>query len=275
LLDDIDNSIYLTAAYGSVVKTLGVTLQGVVTKATALLSKSSGERGVVHNYSYLIATNVDTGQESISLSTYKLWPGSGVNFYRGTYKVLRNIVPSGEFSVLLDYTRDLYLDTGRGVPTVVYDRPVSGEFVSIPSSFLATSFQNEANTFEFFTPDQNICDARLFDIADKTYFPYSGEYPNSLMDRYIGAATGGEDFVFWDSELTASGCMVLINFPSGIVTHIDFTNYVLDPYIFCSVDTVSGEQQFFQRDTETTTFISRSISLPNSAITIIRADDNV
>lgn len=66
---------------------------------------------------------------------------------------------------------------------------------------------------------------------------------------------------------------------SGIINHIETSNYYDYPYIFVSA-TVSGEHVFYQKDGRKidepeTEFILRNNYLPQSKVTVIRLDDRV
>jgi hypothetical protein len=272
LADDVDNTFYIVACSGtSNAKTAGMDFTGKLTKIEQTKKTYIYPESVLQ--SHMLYNGV--------IRTFQYWPSGIIVTSGGGYKVLTHnpTVVSGEFTVIYNWDKELYLDTGRGSPTVIFDKPHSGgnpnNFTSV-TSVLGTTYQNTADSFTLTMPSINIYDARLFDITDNEFFPYSGTYPPSLLTRYIGVAGKTPELLFIDSELTSpSGFLVITQFPSGVVTHLDFTNYVLDPYVFCSVDTPTSGQQFFQRDTEKTYFLSRSINLPETPITIIRVDDNV
>jgi len=201
---------------------------------------------------------------------------------------------SGEFTVIYTGNNPIYVEAGKGTPTVIYKHPAlsdlypsgtPGDF-EFPSPLIGASYLNEIDTFEKIYPACPVYDARVFDLSsDGSDFlsASGGEFIPSSLDRYIGVAGGKKGVLMFDSLFEERGYSTIERFGetgSGVVTHVDFTNNHTKPYVFCCLDGaassgIAASGRFYQRDDDSMLFEDHSVNIPGSPITIIRADDRM
>jgi hypothetical protein len=207
-------------------------------------------------------------------------PASGVyiNGYP-SYKILLHdpeILPSGSFNVIyeMDNLQPLYVEASKNLPTVLFDNQEDYKY-DYNSSDLVDSFSNEWGSFKRISPNSNIQDVRVFDIADPfSLFPASGTV-SGFFNRYIGVAARKKGLIMYGAELPDNKFKTITI--SGVFTHLDFTNNDPDPCVFVStsgITTTSG--RFLQRNSEAILWNDYSFTLPSGyKITVIRADDRM
>jgi hypothetical protein len=278
MMDDIDNSIYFTTSSGNDIL-FGMDIQGHVEK-----QYSDPYSFWNDGYPTPLANKVSA---DIAVRGFLDWPGaSGVKNYVNKYKILYNdpTIPSGQFNTLFEYKNGMAVETGLGLPTIIYDPPIatSGWLFHKNSSLLGASWTNTSGNFPTMNPNTPITDARLLDIFQGAYFPLASGYslPDNYFSRFLGTVDSNNNTIkIFNTEYedNLDRYSVIHFFPVDYeASHVDFTNFFPSPYIFVAAINPASGQQFFQRFTEDSVFYNLSYNLPEgSLITIIRADDRI
>lgn len=192
---------------------------------------------------------------------------------------------------LLGYSNSQYINASQTRPIVLYGGdqgfnngqwdsfdPVDNSF----SNIFVSGFVSDTTTMRFLG-NEGLSTCILTCIQ-----PPSGTEETQLwITDHDGILTSGNDYgglvivdggiVYTDSwhTYTMSGWHTF----SGIVTHVETSNYDDQPYVFVST-TVSGESHFFQLDAKKLeelpkTWTERSTNLPTTEITRIRVDERI
>jgi hypothetical protein len=192
---------------------------------------------------------------------------------------------------LLGYAQSQYINASQTRPVVLYggdQRYNNGEFDmfdTVDNSFsniFVSGYVSDTTTMHYLT-QQGLSTAVLSCIQP----PSGTQNTNLWITDLDGILTSGQDYgglvilgdgiIYTDPwhTYTMSGWYTF----SGIVTHVETSNYDDQPYVFVST-TASGINHFYQLDSKklseaTKVFIERSTSLPSSVITRIRIDDRI
>jgi hypothetical protein len=192
---------------------------------------------------------------------------------------------------LLGYSQSEYINASQTRPIVLYGGSQyynNGEWDSFDpvdnsfSNIFVSGYVSDTTTMRYLTSDGlSTC------ILTCIQPPSGTQETNLWITDHDGILTSGNDYgglVILESGIiytdpwhtyTMSGWHTF----SGIVTHVETSNYDDQPYVFVST-TVSGINHFYQLDSKkleeaNKEFTERSTNLPGATITRIRVDDRI
>ncbi len=217
-------------------------------------------------------------------------PGAGAGY--GAAKNLVTVSGGGQtFLNTRTFSNPLQLEISRDSPVVFFGgfqdiSPPHGlmECFVTPTAASGT-FVSMLSLIEGRIPFQNagyVPDLRVGDVLGmgNSQGGITIESPPLDYARYLfatqleGETPGYGEVIFTDAYSTLDNAWKWFDTFSGAAWRIETTNYTSDtPYIF--VSTSGTPSKFWQLDPGLDTFDERSTDLPNSNITVIRADDRI
>jgi len=211
---------------------------------------------------------------------------TGTASYVMTHDIL---LASGNITPIMRWGLPLYVEAGQIVPTAIYDLPMTAGTTPAEtkgvSSILASTLTNEPGEYEKFVPQRSIYDARIFTVVNDPTFPIletDDPMDENMLERFIGISAGAEGLNSIDAAIDMNKPWEhfrthfyqddYMDAGTASVKYLDFTNDA-NPYIFVYCVTELAENRFFQRNQGESTYVEYSAGLPESLVTILRADD--
>lgn len=286
-VDDYDGSIYIYM--GELLSLLGFDYAGNLNKTIS--NYGLGVYASAHNIqkNYDFTSGYIRSFEPRALVAPRILKHTSVPYIPGTILASQNSIEqtTGVFEMLLSPPEMTKVEISKGSPTVLYTPPTMSGIINplVPLNYTAASLMNTPGSFYAIAPAAiPYFDARVFDVPSSGFTISSGELPTTnLIERYIGYATSGAvlmvNYLFtgnWLQVISLSGLMTLASgyaVESGVLNHLETTNYTAIPYLFVSV---SGPSPlFFQRTMYPPYWVNASYTLPSGDITVIRIDDDI